>query len=112
MALLCETPGHQESNFPDVRAMADDLPDEIELSKSALDVSNDIGSFIEQIKVEEYTYLVGPNIPSLLRTSFSFQRRQQRQMASERIKASMMSLSDTSGHLYTNGRWSDRSPGW
>ena len=42
-----------------------------------------------------------PDVPSSLRCSVSFQRRQQLQVAAARRKASMMSLSDTSEKLYT-----------
>ena len=92
--------------------MADNSPgDEFELSNSAPDVGNDISSCLEHPKVEKSNHLVGPDVPSSLRSSVSFQRRQRRQMAAVRRKASVMSLSDSSDQIYT-GLWRDRLRGW
>ena len=72
--IVGETPRHQELGYPDARAV-DNLPgDEFELSNSVTDVGNDIGFCIEQVKVEEYNQLVGPDVPTSLRCSASSQR--------------------------------------
>ena len=85
-----------------MRTMADNSPgDEFELSNSAPDVGNDIRSCLEYAKADKANDLVGPNGPPPPRISVSFQRRQQRQMAAVRRKASVMSLNDTSDQLYT-----------
>ena len=85
-----ETSKHQES---DVCTMADNSPgDEFELSNSATDVGNDISSCLEHAKVEKANHLVGSDVPPSLRSSVSFQRRQRRQVAAARRKASVMSL--------------------
>ena len=87
---------NQDLGSPDARAVAIiSQGDEFELSNSAPDVINDIVSCIEQIKVEESNHLVGPNVPSSLRSSVSLQRRHRRQMSAARLKSSVMSLSDT-----------------
>ena len=74
---------------------------EFELSNSVPDVGNDISSCLEDAKVDKANHLVEPNGPPSLRSSVSFQRRQQRQMAAARRIVSVMSLSDTSDKLYT-----------
>ena len=94
-----ETPRHQES---DVRTVTDSSQgDEFELSDSAPDVADDISSCLEYDKVDKANHLVVPDGSPSLRRSVSLQRRQQRQMATARRKASVMSLSDTSDQLYT-----------
>ena len=57
--------------------MADKSPgDEFELSKSTPDVGNDIGSCMEQVRVEKYNHPVEPDVPSSLRSSVYLQSRQ------------------------------------
>ena len=68
---------------------------------TSLNVGNDIGSCIEQIKDDESNQLVKPGVPASTKCSISLQRRQQRQMAAARRKVSVMSLSDNGDQLYT-----------
>ena len=85
--IIGETPRYQESDSPDVRAIADKSPGgEFELSNSAPDVGNDIGSCIEQVKIDKANHLVGTDVPFSLRSSVSLQRRQRRQMLLRDVK--------------------------
>ena len=85
-----------------MRTVADNSPgDEFELSNSAPDVGNDMSSCLEIAKADKFNDLVGPDGPPSLGISVSFQRRQRRQMAATRRKASVVPLSDTSDYLYT-----------
>ena len=82
--------------------MADKSPgDDFELSDSALDVGIDIGSCIEQAKVEKSNHLVGPDVFSSLKCSVSLHIRQRHQMSDARREACVMTQSDTSDQLYT-----------
>ena len=67
----------------------------------SLDVDNDIGSRIEQSKVDEMINLGNTNVPVSSERSVSSMRRQRRHMAAVRRKASVLSRSDNSKQLYT-----------
>ena len=71
-----------------------------ELSSSEPNVGNAISSCLENAKIDKANQLVGLDVPSSLRSSISFQRRQRCQMAAARRKAYAMSLSDTRDQLY------------
>ncbi|CAI5730843.1 unnamed protein product [Peronospora farinosa] len=108
----------------------DDLVSDIGCKCDSLDVDNDIGSRIEQVKVDDLVSEVtgtsdplgvgndiGPrigqvndkgsvdlgddNIPSTLKSTVSSMRRQRRQMAAARRKASVLSHSNVNDQLYT-----------
>ena len=68
---------------------------------TSLDVGKDIGSRIEQFKVDEPINLGNKAVPTFLRCTVSAMRRQRRQMAVARRKASVISHSDSNDQLYT-----------
>lgn len=67
----------------------------------SLDVSNDIGSGIEQVKVDEPINLGIGSAPTSSRGTVSYVRRQHRRMVAARRKASVLSHGDTIEHLST-----------
>ena len=95
-------PRYHERGSSDVCVVAREKPQsEDGCNSTSLNVGNDIGSCIEQIKDNESNHPVGPGVPALPECSISLQRRQQRQMVVARRKVSVMSLSDISEQLYT-----------
>ena len=100
--IVGETPRHQDRDSSDAGAVAREITQsEDGRGGTSLNVGNDIGSCIEQVKGYEANHPVRQDVPTLSKCSTSLQRRQRRQMAKARHKASVMSLSDTSEQLYT-----------
>ena len=62
---------------------------DIGYDSESLDVGNDMGSRIEQVKVDDPIDLGDGNIPCTLKRTVSSARRQRRQMAAARRKASV-----------------------
>ena len=79
----------------------DDLVSEVTGTSDSLDVGNDIGPRIGQVNNNGSVDLGDDNIPSTLNCTVSSMRRQRRQMAAARRKATVLSRSDVSDHLYT-----------
>ncbi|CAI5704679.1 unnamed protein product [Peronospora farinosa] len=89
----------------------DDLVSDIGWKCDSLDVGNDIGSRIEQVKVDDLVSEVtgtsdplgvGNDIgPRIGQSTVSSRRRQRRQMAAARRKASVLSHSNVNDQLYT-----------
>ncbi|CAI5713542.1 unnamed protein product [Peronospora farinosa] len=79
----------------------DDLVSEVTGTSDPLDVGNDIGPRIGQVNVKGSVDLGDDNIPSTLKSTVSSMRRQRRQMAAARRKASVLSHGNVSDQLYT-----------
>ena len=73
-------------------------------NSDSLDVGNDIGSRIEQIKVEYPIDLNDDNVPSILYGTVSSERRQCRQIAAAMRKAPELSRRDGSVQRQTIGK--------
>ena len=85
-------PRHPELDSVDVGAVARINPmSDVGRVGTSLDVGNDIGSRIEQHKVEETINLGNEIASTSLRCKVSAMRQQQRLMATVRRKASVMS---------------------